>query len=126
MHDFSCGGHLGGHREFVGGYVPPSRSYAPVREGGIIDADNVCKLKLIMHKLWLTKDEIQICICTSGVPGIPRQGGQAAASIHFSDGGGGVKVRNMPNFSARFARKVAISHFSRKARGKNENCVLYV
>ena len=25
----------------------------------------------------------------SGVPGIPRQGGQAAASIHFSDGGGG-------------------------------------
>ena len=25
----------------------------------------------------------------SGVPGIPRQGGQAAASIHFSDWGGG-------------------------------------
>ena len=35
----------------------------------------------------------------SGVPGIPRQGGQAAASIHISDGGGGVKVRKMPNFS---------------------------
>ena len=30
------------------------------------------------------------CSCrSSGVPGIPRQGGQAAASIHFSDGGGG-------------------------------------
>ena len=66
--------------------------------------------------------------CISGVPGIPRQGGQAAASIHFSDGGGGggVKVRKMPNFSARFARKVAISNFSRKARGKNENCVCLV
>ena len=47
----------------------------------------------------------------SGVPGIPRQGGQAAASIHFSDWGGGVKVRKMPNFSARFARKVSISIF---------------
>ena len=61
---------------------------------------------------------------TSGV--IPRQGGQAAASIHFSDGGGGVKVRKMPNFSARFARKVPISNFSRKARRKNENCVCLV
>ena len=64
---------------------------------------------------------------TSGVPGIPCQGGQAAASIHFSDwGGGGVKVRKMPNFSARFARKVAISNFSREARRKNENCVCLV
>ena len=53
-------------------------------------------------------------------------GGQAAASIHFSDGGG-VKVRKMPQKkSARFARKVAISNFSRKARGKNENCVCLV
>ena len=50
----------------------------------------------------------------SGVPGIPRQGGQAAASIHFSDG----EVRKMQNFSARFARKVPISNFSRKARRK--------
>ena len=41
-------------------------------------------------------------------------------------GGGGVKVRKMPNFSARFARKVAISNFSRKARRKNENCVYLV
>ena len=55
----------------------------------------------------------------SGVPGIPRQGGQAAASIHFLDGGGGVKVRKIQKNSARFARKVAISNFSRKARGKN-------
>ena len=31
---------------------------------------------------------------SSGVPGIPRQGGQAVASIHFSDGGGGGGVTN--------------------------------
>ena len=55
----------------------------------------------------------------------PYQGGQAAASIHFSDGGG-VKVRKMPNFSARSARKVTISNFSRKARRKNENFVCLV
>ena len=66
------------------------------------------------------------CLCSSSVPGIPRQGGQAAASIHFSDWGGGVKVRKMPNFSARFARKVPISNFSRKAPRKNENCVCLV
>ena len=42
-----------------------------------------------------------ICPSISGVPGIPRQGGQAAASIHFSDGGGGVKVRKMPNSRAK-------------------------
>ena len=44
----------------------------------------------------------------------------------FRMGGGGVKVRKMPNFSARFARKVPISNFSRKARRKNENCVCLV
>ena len=54
-----------------------------------------------------------------------RGGKQRHRSI-FRMGGGGVKVRKIPNFSARFARKVAISNFPRKARGKNENFVCLV
>ena len=77
-------------------------------------------------QLQIMRSKYNLTALISGVPGIPRQGGQAAASIHFSDGGGGVKVRKMPKFSARFARKVAISNFWRKARGKNENCVCLV
>ena len=64
----------------------------------------------ITNKIWLSYRPIHLHICViaracfcvdmcinlfcvhvgdSGVPGIPRQGGQAAASINFSDGGGG-------------------------------------
>ena len=54
------------------------------------------------------------------------RGASSGIDPFFGWGGGGVKVRKMANFSARFARKVAISNFSRKARGKNENCVCLV
>ena len=41
-------------------------------------------------------------------------GGASSGIDPFFGLGGGVKVRKIPNFSARFARKVAISNFSRK------------
>ena len=36
----------------------------------------------------VTALDIQVSLCNP-IPGIPCQGGQAVASIHFSDGGGG-------------------------------------
>ena len=47
----------------------------------------------------------------------------AAASIHFSDGGGGQKLEKCTH---KKSRKIAISNFARIARRKNENCVSLV
>ena len=74
----------------AGGYTPPPPhppAFTPVlRKKGM-------KVLIIMNGVNYFYNGLAYCwLYTSGVPGIPRQGGQAAASIHFSEwGGGGVK-----------------------------------
>ena len=63
---------------------------------------------------------------TQCVPGIPRQGGQAAASIHFSDGGGGVKLEKCQIFRRASRAKSQYLTFRAKRPRKNEHCVCLV
>ena len=85
------------------------------------------KLPIVYCLLYVQFLCVCVCVCVCQWRTWHTSSGGASSGIDpFFGWGGGVKVRKMPNFSARLARKVPISNFSRKARRKNENYVCLV